>query len=142
MGCGKGIAPEFCIVFAALMGIWFLISAFLEIAFPRFSSRIALTLLNQPYSTLYGIASAITGVLLVSWHGPARILIMILGALMLLNAPFLVFYPEKVRDSVDEYQHDEEAGGTSGIEKLLRIDAFMRVLWGATFLYSLFTVLL
>lgn len=81
---------------------------------------------------LHGIILILLGFPLTFYNGKWSTFVFLVGLFMVITGPFVIIYPEKIRESLGEISSEM---GEETVRRLVLFDSAVRLIIGITFLY-------
>ncbi len=119
-------------LYVLTLGIIFASMGSVELTLRERAFRFWMRWFNHRLFFMHGAALIILGFPLTFYNGKWSAFVFIVGLVMVLTGPFILIYPEKIRNSFSEI--GSEAGEES-LRGLVVFDAAVRVVAGILFVY-------
>ena len=99
-----------------------------EILFPHRSFNIWNTWISNRFFPLHGALLIFAGFPLIAYKGYLSSIIFYIGLVVVLSGPFVLIYPEKIREA---FSYSSETFKENSLKKIVRFDAVMRLVTAA-----------
>ena len=119
--------------FIALFGSIQLIISVAEFIFPERSFLAWRIWISSRYFPLHGAALILTGFPLTIYSGYLSSVIFFIGIVVVLTGPFILIYPEKIREAFD---YSAGIFEQKNIKKIIRFDSAVRLATGIVLIVS------
>jgi len=120
-------------LYVFIIGICLIIVSLLEVLFPLRAFHMWTRYISSKLFFAHGILLITGGFPLVIYKGGLSIIIFIVGVIVILTGPFIIIYPEKIRQMFISMGQELDQ---KGIRKLVYFDASVRFIVGMMFTIS------
>ena len=121
--------------FVLIFGIIQLLISIMEFVFPGRSFRLWNFWISNRFFPVHGAFLIFTGFPLIMYKGYLSSIIFYIGLVVVLSGPFVLIYPEKIREA---FSFSSETFQEGSLKKIVRFDALMRFAVGFILLISFY----
>jgi len=119
--------------FVLIFGIIQLLISIMEFVFPGRSFRLWNFWISNRFFPVHGAFLIFTGFPLIMYKGYLSSIIFYIGLVVVLSGPFVLIYPEKIREA---FSFSSETFKEQNLKKIVRFDAFVRLITSVILIFS------
>ena len=119
--------------FVLIFGIIQLLISIMEFVFPGRSFRLWNFWISNRFFPVHGAFLIFTGFPLIMYKGYLSSIIFYIGLVVVLSGPFVLIYPEKIREA---FSFSSETFKEQNLKKIVRFDAFVRLITSVILIVS------
>lgn len=119
-------------IYVIALGALFSLMGTIELFLRESSFRFWMRWFEHRLFFLHGIILVLLGFPLTFYNGKWSTFVFIVGLFMVITGPFVIIYPEKIRESFGEISSEM---GEETVKKLILFDSAVRLIIGIIFLY-------